>query len=77
MYHVSEENLMKELQNIASNVEEHRRIIDNLTNKKNTLKYEEEHIGYEIRSINKLAYYIIFDLQSLYLFAYYIYQLKL
>lgn len=54
--YVSEESLVKQLQNVASNMEEHRRIMDNLTNKKNLLKHEDERIGYEIRGRNKLAY---------------------
>lgn len=58
--YVSEESLIKQLQNIASNMEEHRRIMDNFTNKKNILKHEEENIGREIRSINL---YIIYYFQ--------------
>lgn len=67
--YVLEESLVKQLQNVANNMEGHRRIMDNFTNKKNLLKHEEEKIGYEIRGKNKLAYYIIFSLHSLYLFA--------
>ncbi|XP_050458298.1 structural maintenance of chromosomes protein 5 [Cataglyphis hispanica] len=47
----TEESLIKQLQNIASNMEEHRRIMDNFTNKKNILKHEEENIGHEIRAV--------------------------
>lgn len=54
--YVSEESLVKQLQKIASNMEEHRRIMDNFTNKKNLLKHKEEKINYEIRGRNKLAY---------------------
>ncbi|XP_072759051.1 structural maintenance of chromosomes protein 5 [Anoplolepis gracilipes] len=47
----TEESLIQQLQNIASNVEEHRRIMDNLTNKKNILRHEEENFSREIRAV--------------------------
>lgn len=58
--YVLEESLIRQLQDIASNMEEHRRIMDNFTNKKNLLKHEEEKIGYEIRGRNKFVYYFQF-----------------
>lgn len=47
----TEENLTKQLQNIANSMVEHRRIIDDHTSKKNILKHEEENFGREIRAI--------------------------
>lgn len=42
---------MEQLKNIATDMEEHRKKINNLNNKNITLKHEDENIGYEIRSI--------------------------
>lgn len=50
---------MKQLQDIATNMEKHRERINNLTNKNITLKHEDENISREIRGIYKYAY--IFD----------------
>jgi len=50
--YVLEESLMKQLQNIADNMEEHRSIIKKLTNKNITLKHEEENISREMRGTN-------------------------
>jgi len=43
---------MKQLRNIANNMEEHRSIVNKLTNKNITLKHEEENISREMRGIN-------------------------
>lgn len=65
---ISEESLTKQLKNIATNTEEHRKRINSLTDKNVTLKHEDENISREMRGIclHKYAYYI-FNL--LYLFA--------
>jgi len=49
---------MMQLKNIATNMEEHRKKINNFTNKNVTLKYEDENISREMRGIHKYAYYI-------------------
>jgi len=41
---------MKQLKTIATDMEEHRKKINNLSNKNITLKHEDENIGREIRS---------------------------
>lgn len=50
--YVLEESLTKQLENIASNMEKHKRIMSNLAERKNRLKYEDENISREIRGIN-------------------------
>lgn len=47
----SEESLTKQLKNMVSNLEEHRRKISNLTNKSTTLRHEDENINREMRAV--------------------------
>lgn len=56
---------MKQLKTIATDMEEHRKKINNLNNKNMTLKHEDENIGHEIRS-TCLQIYILY--YYLYLF---------
>ena len=62
MLYISEESLMEQMQNIASNIEEHRKGIKNLTNKIITLKHEDENISREMRGIclNTNTYIILY-----------------
>lgn len=48
---ISEENLTKQLKIIATNMEEHRKRINSLTDKNTTLKHDDENINREMRSI--------------------------
>lgn len=66
---ISEENLMKQLQNITINVEECRKRLNNLTNKNITLKHEDENIGREIRGIYLHTSIHIFLIEYHYLFV--------
>ncbi|KYQ56942.1 Structural maintenance of chromosomes protein 5 [Trachymyrmex zeteki] len=47
----SEASLMEQMQNIASNMEEHRKGIKNINNKNITLKHEDENISREMRAV--------------------------
>ncbi|RLU20141.1 hypothetical protein DMN91_006747 [Ooceraea biroi] len=47
----SEESLMKQIQNIANNMEKHRSTINKLANKNITIKHEEENISRELRAL--------------------------
>ncbi|XP_071557366.1 structural maintenance of chromosomes protein 5 [Temnothorax nylanderi] len=46
----SEESLTMQLQNIATNMEEHRQKVNKLTNKRDTSKHEDDNISREIRA---------------------------
>lgn len=63
----TEENLMKKRQEILSNVENKRNIINMLTNKNSGLKQEEERLSLEIRGdlfvlLCFLVYFIIISI---------------
>lgn len=61
---------MQQLQNISTNMEEHRKRINNLTNKNITLKHEDENIAREIRGI-----YLHINMHIFLIDYYYIYLL--
>ncbi|KAG5329555.1 SMC5 protein, partial [Acromyrmex charruanus] len=61
----SEESLMEQMQNIASNIEEHRKGIKNLTNKIITLKHEDENISREMRAVQAELQTINIDVKRL------------
>ncbi|XP_071634268.1 structural maintenance of chromosomes protein 5 [Temnothorax longispinosus] len=47
----SEESLTTQLQNIATNMEEHRKKVNKLTNKRDTSKHEDDNISRDIRAV--------------------------
>ncbi|XP_012059137.1 PREDICTED: structural maintenance of chromosomes protein 5 [Atta cephalotes] len=61
----SEESLMEQMQNIAFNIEEHRKGIKNLTNKIITLKHEDENISREMRAVQAELQTINIDVKRL------------
>lgn len=53
---ISEESLTAQVKNVATNMEEHRKRINTLTNKNITLKHEDEIISRDIRGMLTYKY---------------------